>query len=221
VFTVIREQTTRRLLELSIWVQRMKHNGRNLDASSAFTDAMLNEKGLFFVFAYGIIEATVTSVVLTTITELNSLNITVNECNHSLYSLAFSREYDSLSNVGRDRKWERRWDISQRYAENALVIIPNDVMPTDGKNIRFKQLQSIAKSFGLKTDILPEGETGGYLNSITNNRNCIAHGDKLPSEVGKEYSLNDIQKYVEVTEKICNYLIDSYENYIISKSYLK
>ena len=62
---------------------------------------------------------------------------------------------------------------------NPKVVISHDMMPTDGKNIRYKQLKSIANSFGIERKMYyRENEIGGYIQEMVDNRNYIAHGNK-------------------------------------------
>ena len=97
---------------------------------------------------------------------------------------------------------------------NPIVLIPNEIIPTDGKNLRYRQLQSIAKTFGIHDDILPRPEIGGDIQEMVNNRNYIAHGNKTPKEVGREVSVSDLQRKLLHISEACTYIVDIYEKYI-------
>ena len=127
MFDEIKNEVTRKFCELKIWIQ-------NIDESNSYCNI---SKGLFFVYVYGIYEETVRQVVTATIDELNQANIKIDECIYELYSLIFCEEYDGMYSVGNEHKWEKRWNVSIKLKSNENVIISNDVMPTDGKNIRF------------------------------------------------------------------------------------
>ena len=210
MFENIREESTRKFCELKLWVS-------NIDPDNSYSAI---NRGLFFVYVYGIYEETVRQVVSETIDELNRAHIKIDECIYELYSLIFSEEFDGLYNVGNEHKWEKRWEISKKLIRNQVVEIPN-TMPTDGKNLRYRQLDSIAKSFGVKESILPRNEIGGYITEMVDNRNYIAHGNKTPKEVGRNYTSTDLLERCGYISEICEYIILVYERYINEKKYLK
>ena len=182
MFNEIKEELTRKICELRLWLS-------NINDSDDFSAI---NKGLFYVYIYGIYEETVRTVVQKTIEELNAKSVKIDECIYELYALIFSAEYDSIYGVGNEHKWEKRWNISDKLTRNPIVSIPNEIVPTDGKNLRYRQLESIAKSFGIHNAILPRAEIGGNIKEMVDNRNYIAHGNKTPKEVGREVSVNDL-----------------------------
>ncbi len=211
MFEIIRTELTQKIRELRFWIDSLDDN----------TDNIKIYKGLFFVYMYGIWESVVKQVVFQTIDALNISNDPIEKCNFDLYALIFSREYDALFNAGSQSKWEKRWAISTKLNNNETINIDTALMPTDGKNIRFRQLESIAKSFGIREPVIPRPELGGRLQEVVNNRNWIAHGDKTPSEVGASYTVNDIRNRCEQIEELSFYVIDTYEHYILGKDYLR
>lgn len=213
-FEDIRTEITRKFVELKLWVSNIPNDSINAEFATI-------SKGLFFVYLYGIYEEIVRKTIYTTIDALNKSSIKIGDCKFELYTMLFSPEYDALYNVGNEKKWERRWDIANKLSSNLQVEIQPDIFPTDGKNIRIRQLQSIANSFGVKENILPRNETGGYVQELVNMRNDIAHGNKLPREIGRNYTQEDLLKRCDILSEVCTYIVSIYEKYIAEKSYLK
>lgn len=211
MFNKIKEEMTRKICELRIWLS-------NINDSDDFSTI---NKGLSYVYIYGIYEEAVRIVVQKTIEELNAKLVKIDECIYELYALIFSAEYDSIYGVGNEHKWEKRWNISDKLTQNPIVTIPNEIVPTDGKNLRYRQLESIAKSFGIHNAILPRAEIGGNIQEMVNNRNYIAHGNKTPKEVGCGVSVNDLQHKLDHISEACTYIIELYEKYIEEQMYLK
>lgn len=214
MFTEIKDEITRRFLELKLWVQSISKDYEN----ESFRTIL---HGLFFVYIYGVYEGIIHKIIETTITELNNSHISIDGYIYELYSLIFSNEYDSLYHVSNEHKWEKRWNISNRIILNPVVDIAPALFPTDGRNLKFRQLESIAKSFGLKRAILPRNELGGYINEMVDNRNYIAHGDKLPKEVGRNYTIDDLLLRCNYISEICTYIAESYETYITNREFLR
>lgn len=211
MFENTKDGITRKFRDLKMWVSDIQDEEPNKSISY----------GLFFVYIYGIYEETIREVIFTTIEELNKAQVKIDDCIFELYAMVFSSEYDGLYNVGNEHKWEKRWIISNKFIDNQIVNIPCDLFPTDGKNIRYKQLESIAKSFGVKRSILPRNEIGGYIQEMVNNRDYIAHGNKLPKEIGRDYTVTDLQKRCEYISEVCTYTVEIYEEYIMDKKYLR
>lgn len=211
MFDKIKNENIRKMRELKIWLSSFN----DADEFSAIN------KGLFYVYVYGIYEETVRSVVQETIEELNAKKLKINECIYELYALIFSPEYDSIYGVGNEHKWEKRWCISRKLKDDPIITISDEILPTDGKNIRYKQLESIAKTFGIQDNILPRQEIGGYIQEMVNNRNYIAHGNKTPREVGRDVTVSDLQSKLEYILEVCTYTIEIYERYILQQKYLR
>ena len=60
-----------------------------------------------------------------------------------------------------------------------------------------------------------------YFMVMVDNRNYIAHGNKTPKEVGREVSVNDLQRKLDHISEACAYIIELYEKYIEEQMYLK
>lgn len=151
---------------------------------------------------------------------MNRSSSKIGDCKYELYSLLFSPEFDSLRNIGNEKKWETRWKLLNKLISNGGIHIQPDIFPTDGKNIRIRQLQSIANSFGLKEKVLPRDEIGGYVQELVDVRNDISHGNKLPREIGRNYTQEDLLTRCEIFSELCIYVVSIYEKYIIEERYL-
>lgn len=214
MFDGIKEDITRKFIELKLWVSKIPTRTSDSDFATI-------SRGLFFVYIYGIYEEIIRRTVVATIEELNSSAATIDRCTYELYAILFSSEYDSLYCVGNEKKWEKRWEISNRFIQNQTIQIQSDLFPTDGRNLRIRQLQSIANSFGMKENVLPRNEVRGYIEEMVNNRNDIAHGNKLPKEIGRNYTVNDLIKICNLVSETCTHIVTIYERYIQDRKYLK
>ena len=211
MFQNIRDEITRNIRELKIWTSCLGEN----------EDFYVISRGLFFVYAYGIYEEVIRKVISATIHELNCANVTIDKCIYELYDLIFSKEYDALYHVGSEHKWDKRWQISEKLQQNPLMSIDANTFPTDGKNLRYRQLNSLATSFGIRGSVLPRSEIGGYITELVDNRNDIAHGNKTPKEVGRNYTKDNLLDRCDYVSEVCIYIADSYEKYITEKNYLR
>lgn len=177
--------------------------------------------GLFFVYIYGVYEEIVRRIITETIRALNNAGIHIEQCNYGLFPLAFSPEFDSLYGAGSQTKWQNRWKISQKLKDNPAMNISLDLFPTDGKNLKHRQLSSLFCSFGLDCSPLPRVEIGGYITEIVDNRNYISHGDYLPKDIGRKYTKEDLLKRCDIVSEVCNYICETFELYILGNKFTK
>lgn len=97
----------------------------------------------------------------------------------------------------------------------ALAYLKNGTINTEGVE------EWIANSFGMKENVLPRNEIGGYIQEMVDNRNYIAHGNKTPKEVGRNFTILDLKNRCDYMEEVCNYVIAEYEAYIQERKYLR
>lgn len=214
MFTYIRNEITHDFLELRQWILFMPDEQND-------KEFYIISRGMFFVYAYGLYEKIIHKIIAETINILNNTSTPIDKCTYALYSLIFDKEFEGLHNVGNDHKWEKRWNISQIMVSNPNMNIRSDIFPTDGKNIRYRQLDSLAKSFGIKENILPSNSVGGYLEELVNNRNYVAHGNFTPKEIGRKYTKKDLLKICSVISDICSHTLNIYERYIVNQLYIR
>ena len=60
-----------------------------------------------------------------------------------------------------------------------------------------------------------------YIQEMVDNRNYIAHGNKTPKEVGRNFTILDLKNRCDYMEEVCNYVIAEYEAYIQERKYLR
>ena len=206
----VKEDLTRKYRELKIWIQKF-------DDTPEFSI----ERGLYYVYVYGIFEWLVTSVVQRTIEEINSYNGKISEYIYEVYPLIFSKEFDGIQGSGNKTKWPSRESISTRLLNDDNVSIDSALIPTDGRNIQQKQLQSIASAFGNKRKIFSDNRIIGYLKETVENRNHIAHGDETPAAIGSRNTKKDIESNFAGMQNLSECFLDQYDQYIEKQEYLK
>ena len=208
MYETIRSDLSTKMRDLLMWLDSLTENQKIC-------------KGLFFVYLYGIWEATVMAVLQQTIMAVNQANISIQDGIYDIYTLAFSDEYNSLYSAGDKTKWQKRMKIAEKLKRNDTLMINTSAIPTDGKNIQIQQLQSIAQSFGMTKSVLPRPEIQGHLHTVVQNRNYIAHGDYTPEEIGGRFSKSDLERIYNEMNTLAMYVIDCYDEYIQNRSYLK
>ncbi|MDR1504436.1 MAG: hypothetical protein LBT43_18465 [Prevotella sp.] len=177
-------------------------------------------KGLFFVSLYGVLEYTVTSIVHRCIQIINGKQKKILELKPSLYSLLLDSECEAVASV-RDKKWDKRYTLFKQIEENTLLIIRDDLFPASIGNIKYKQLESIWRVFGIDMPISLTDSFQWKLSSLVDRRNAIAHGRELPSNIGGAYTISSLEELYNDISAFCSYIQNVFEDYINNEGYLK
>lgn len=217
----IRSDYTSRLVDIHLLlnlIQSLEATPTALSSSKGGTII----KGLFFVHLYGIYEYVITASVQQTIQHINSTNCTIDSYKPVLLSIVLDAECESLSSVGRNSSWPKRWELFEKVGKTASMEINDSIFPTDGKNIRYNQLSSIWKTFCIKDPPIPQSRMilKGRVDELVENRNAIAHGRESPAVIGGRYSFGDLEKRYRDIDELCIYIIDTFESYLNNKDFL-
>jgi RiboL-PSP-HEPN len=175
-------------------------------------------KGLIFVQFYGVIEYTVNSAVAQCISHINNASVKLSDIKPIIMGMALNSELDALMQVN-SQKWEKRHNIFKILEQDVVVHIANDILPTDGKNIRDPQLKSIWKTFCLTNPIFHDQGFRGRLEEIVSHRNRIAHGNQPASEIGARVTIPELTSRLNEVSAFCTYFVSVLDDYIIYKKY--
>jgi hypothetical protein len=213
----VRANSSSRLLQTRQFLDFIHDNTPPPPAPTPFH--LINSRGLFFVQLYGVYEKTIINSVFRSITFINSNEHRVLDFKPLVLSMVLHPQCDALASVSA-RKWEKRWELFEKLELNPIVNICEEVLPTDGQNIRYRQLEMIWKTFCIDKPVLPRPEIRGRISELVDNRNAIAHGDATALDIGSRVTTQDLYiKYSDISE-YCSYFLDTLESHILTKAYL-
>lgn len=178
-----------------------------------------NLKGQIFVQLYAVIEHTVCDSIKESIDYINAQNLKLKDIKRSLWSLALNPEFDSLIKVI-SKKWDKRWELTEKIKNDINCAISNVVIPTDGKNFGFSQIESVYRTFSITNPIFHQVAFRGRLSEIVGHRNKIAHGEIAASGIGNRVTTADLINRHNEVSAFCSYTISVFENYLTNGEYL-
>ena len=165
-------------------------------------------RGLIFVALYGVYEFAVTASVQGALRYIQSHSLSCNDIRRSLLSLVLHPSWMSANAAGRKRIWQARCELVEEMAsEEPLVELDDSLFPNDGSHFGSGQLQTIWSVFGVSAPIVPEPRLLGRIEELLENRNAIAHGRRTASEVGRSYSLLEMDDRAVDIDRIANYVV--------------
>jgi hypothetical protein len=155
-------------------------------------------KGQVFLLLYNLIEATMRESIGYIQYVLTERKISFNQLRAELRKEILKRA--KSKDVGLDELWkETASDISRQ-----LLAATFEKKKIFSGNINHKEICEQAKIYGFKTETeYTETKHGNSLEIIKDKRNNLAHGNSSFSEIGKHYSIQDIENFVN---EVINYL---------------
>ena len=178
-------------------------------------------KGTFFVNLYGALEYTVSSLVGRVIDKINENNqVSITDLKPSLLTLVLSAECDALFQAY-DKKWKKRLSLFNRIKEEIKTDIENTLFPAQSGNIKFNQIEQICEVFGVEFEVVSDLSLKSRLTVLADKRNAIAHGRESSTEVGGNFTKDELQQYFNLIQDYCMYLNQHFYQYIENQHYIK
>lgn len=171
-------------------------------------------KGTFFVLLYGTIEHIITSAVSITLQELSNRHIAITDLKPVLWSFFFDPQCTTMEQGG-SKKWTNRYELFSKISDNPSPDIHSfSLFPASNGNIKIKQIQNVWKAFGIMSPILQNNRLIGRLDTVASNRMQIAHGDYTVSNIGRNYTLTELDAIYQDISTYLSYIIVCFKQYI-------
>lgn len=110
---------------------------------------------------------------------------------------------------------EKIVSIADSILANELLSFKEDCITISG-NIDAQEIRKILKQLGGN-----EISNGHNLKIIKDKRNHLAHGEFSFTEIGKDYTIQDLVKYKNDATEYLNKVLDEIQRYIENENYLK
>jgi hypothetical protein len=211
-------EATLRLLEVGSYLHFLRSIAK-VSRGPAVRPSFAAAKGFFFVHLYGVYEYTVTSALRETLRIINLSGLSMLDCKPALLSLALDGECEALSFSGRSTSWPKRIALFERTRSADAIAINDSIVPTDGRNLQWAQLQSIWAAFSIEDPVLPDMRLRGTLEELVDKRNAIAHGRETAGDVGRRFTVQDLDGRYRAMNLLCSHIVSTFDEYLNRKDY--
>lgn len=160
-----------------------------------------------FLLLYNLIEATVRKSIDAVFNAIHSNSPTYKKLTSELRELWLKQESKNAS-------LDKIISIAESVLTNELLSFREDCINISG-NIDAQEIRKILKQFGGN-----EISDGRNLKTIKDKRNHLAHGEFSFSEIGKDYTIQDLVKYKDDAKEYLDKVLDEIQHYIENKNYL-
>lgn len=161
-----------------------------------------------FLLLYNLIEATVRKSIAAVFNAIHSSSPTYTKLTSELRKLWVKQESKNAS-------IDKIISITESVLTNELLSFREDCLNISG-NIDAQEIRNILKQFGCN-----EISNGRNLKIIKDKRNYLAHGEFSFSEIGKDYTIQDLAMYKDDVKDYLDKVLDEIQQYIDSYCYLQ
>ena len=165
-----------------------------------------------FLILYNLIEATVRNSIAAILSSIAVDGLSYRKLSSKLRNIWIGQEIKSVTEHGTLKN--KVAELSETILNDNLLAFEKECINISG-NIDAQKIREIAKKFGYA-----ESRDGRCLHTIKEKRNKLAHGEYTFSDIGKEYTSNELITFKDETVTFIEDVLNNVETYINNKGYL-
>lgn len=220
-----RAEYNKRLKEVSLYLETIKllDNGDcsiickdiNGGTTEQIIDGELAKimKANGFLLLYNLIEATIRNSISAILNSISTDKLTFKLLSDNLKKLWINQEINKTKDISKFK--EKVTELSEKILNDKLLEFSSECVNISG-NIDAQKIREIAKKFGYL-----EPKDGRGLQTIKDKRNQLAHGQFTFSDIGKNFTSNDLIDYKSEVVAFIENVLNNVETYINAKGYKK
>ncbi len=168
-----------------------------------------------FLILYNLIEATVRNSIIEIYNKVEEDEITYETLSENLKKIWIKQKANKLreNNYKQDTLREYISEIANDILNEEIIKLDKNNIDISG-NLDAQKIRDLADSIGFQ-----KTANGRNLVSIKEKRNRLAHGEHTFYDVGKDYTVNEIDNFKNETFDYLADVISNIENYISSNNY--
>ncbi len=159
-----------------------------------------------FLLLYNLVEATIRNSINAIFESVHLNNLSFKNLTCNLRKLWIKQEIKNI-------KYEDIFNLSNKILNDELLLFKAECINVSG-NIDAQKIRNIARQFGYQESI-----DGRDLITIKDKRNKLSHGEFTFSEIGKDYTVNELINFKNNTKDYLDNVLINIEQYINSKGY--
>ncbi len=167
------------------------------------------------LFYYFVIEATVKNSILEIYYAIEDNGVSFEQLSKSLKKIWVEQSTDNLKdgNFKQDTLRDSIIKITESILTEETISLSNDKLDFSG-NLDAQKIRELATKYGFDTPY-----DGRNLVTIKNKRNRLAHGEQTFYDIGKDFTVGELENFKDETLVFLSDVINKIEKFIIDKQY--
>lgn len=170
-----------------------------------------------FLILYNLIESTVRNSIIEIYTKIEDDEITFEELSENLQKIWIKQTTDRLkeNNFKPETLRDYVFSLANDILQKETIKLSKDKMDFSG-NLDAGKIRELADKIGFDKAV-----NGRNLVRIKNKRNRLAHGQQTFYDVGKDFSVGELNEFKNETFAYLLDIIDNIEKFLIDQNYTK
>jgi len=170
-----------------------------------------------FLILYNLIESTVKNSIIEIYTKIEDDELTFDKLSDNLQKLWIKQTTNKLkeNNFKPETLQESVFNIAKDILQKETIKLVKNKMDFSG-NLDAGKIRELADKIGFDKAV-----NGRNLVEIKNKRNRLAHGEQTFYDVGKDFSVGELNDFKNETFEYLSDIINNIEKFIIDKNYTK
>ena len=164
-----------------------------------------------FILLYNLVESTVTNLIKAIVNAVISEKLTYESLTEEIKHLWIRHSIHDVKDVSQFHG--KIHQLARSLVEKELLTISSECVNISG-NIDAQKIRDIAKQVGWE-----QSKDGRELLTIKTKRNHLAHGQFTFVEVGKDYTITDLETIKKKTFEYLDDVLSKVEQYIMTKQF--
>ncbi|MFW2554256.1 MAE_28990/MAE_18760 family HEPN-like nuclease [Aliarcobacter butzleri] len=168
-----------------------------------------------FLILYNLIEATIRNSIVEIYEKIREDGVSYNDLSQNLKKIWIKNKTKNLKegNFNVNTLQTNVESIINNVIDNEIVLLTKDDIDISG-NIDAEKIRTLAKEIGFD-----KTSNGSNLVTIKNKRNGLAHGNHTFYDVGKDFTVGDIENFKKETFLYLQDVITNIEKFINERKY--
>ena len=170
-----------------------------------------------FLLLYNVIEATVRNSIVEIYYVIEDNRISFEQLSDNFKKIWVEHSTDNLKdgNFKQDTLRDTILKITESILTKETLSLSKEKLDFSG-NLDAQKIRELATKYGFDTP-----SDGRNLVTIKNKRNHLAHGDSTFSEIGKDFTVRELENFKDETLVFLSDVINKIEQFIIHKQYIR
>ncbi|SDM85777.1 hypothetical protein SAMN04488074_12818 [Lentzea albidocapillata subsp. violacea] len=178
-------------------------------------------RGLSIVLIYASYENLLTSLCRSLLEAVQQMRVGNRRLRPGLQLVAAHPKLQAIAGSKSTAIWKSGLDVVDVLSQSKSCTVSPYVFPNDGTNFRTSQVRTFCDVFALGDPAPILREVWQRIDTIVVERNSVAHGEKTPDDIGRNYSEQDVRNLVALWQLRWGEFITWVENAAASRDFFR